>query len=74
MVIGKTAVGIGVQRNDLKCEWDSAPYTQNGYTTRHKHLIASETCTDSFGNTHTLSSLLQLAVIGKTAVGIGGPM
>lgn len=39
VVIGKTAVGIGVQCDDPKCEWDSIPYMQNDYTTGHRQLM-----------------------------------
>ena len=39
MVIGKTAVGIGVQCDDPKCEWDSVPYMQNDYTSGHRQLM-----------------------------------
>ena len=39
VVIGKTAVGIGVQCDDPKCEWDSVPYMQNDYTSGHRQLM-----------------------------------
>ena len=39
VVIGKTAVGVGVQCGDPKCEWDSIPFMQNAYTSGHRQLM-----------------------------------
>jgi hypothetical protein len=38
-MIGKTAVGIGVQCEDPKCEWDSVPFMQRSYTSGHRQLM-----------------------------------
>jgi len=39
VMIGKTAVGIGVQCEDPKCEWDSVPFMQRNYTSGHRQLM-----------------------------------
>lgn len=39
VVIGKTAVGIGVQCDDPKCTWDSVPFMQINYTLGHRQLM-----------------------------------
>lgn len=39
VTIGSTAVGIGVQCDDFRCEWDSVPFMQNSYTSGHRQLM-----------------------------------
>ena len=39
VTIGTIAVGIGVQCEDPKCEWDSVPFMQNNYTSGHRQLM-----------------------------------
>ncbi|DBA76070.1 hypothetical protein WJX77_012502 [Trebouxia sp. C0004] len=39
VLIGKTAVGIGVQCEDPKCEWDSVPFMQRNFTLGHRQLM-----------------------------------
>ena len=39
VTIGSTAVGIGVQCDDHRCEWDSVPFMQNNYTSGHRQLM-----------------------------------
>lgn len=39
VVIGKTAVGIGVQCDDPKCTWDSVPFMQINHTAAHRQLM-----------------------------------
>ena len=39
MTIGSTAVGVGVQCDDYRCEWDSVPFMQNNYTSGHRQLM-----------------------------------
>ncbi|KAL0035290.1 hypothetical protein WJX79_010560 [Trebouxia sp. C0005] len=39
VLIGKTAVGIGMQCDDPKCEWDSVPFMQRNYTSGHRQLM-----------------------------------
>lgn len=39
VIIGRTAVGIGVQCDDPKCTWDSVPFMQRNYTSGHRQLM-----------------------------------
>ena len=39
VTIAGTAVGIGVQCDDYRCEWDSVPFMQPNYTSGHRQLM-----------------------------------